>query len=57
MCYTRKDRGLEREDPMVIQVRLLEEEARLRQEEHERRRAKEEDKSLTEKLKEVVSLR
>ena len=57
MCYTRKDRGLEREDPMVIQARLLEEEARLRQEEHDRRRAKEEDKSLTEKLKEVVSLR
>ena len=57
MCYTRKDRGIEREDPMVIQVRRLEEEARLRQEEHERRRAKEEDKSLTEKLKEVVSLR
>ncbi len=55
MCYTRKDPNLEREDPKVIQDRLLAEEARLRQEEQDRKRA--EEKQLTEKLKEAVSLR
>jgi Skp family chaperone for outer membrane proteins len=53
MCYTRKDRNLEKEARRVTESRLMEEEARHRQEEHERRRAKEE-KPLTEKVKEVV---
>jgi protein subunit release factor B len=57
MCYTRKDRDLEREARRITESRLMEEETRHRQEEHERRRAKEEEKPLTEKLKEVVGLR
>ena len=56
MCYTRKDRDLESEARRVTESRLMEEEARHRQEEHDRRRAKEE-KPLTEKVKEVVSVR
>jgi protein subunit release factor B len=58
MCYTRKDRDdLEREARRVTEARLMEEEARHRQEEHERRRAKEVEKPLTEKVKEVVGVR
>jgi protein subunit release factor B len=57
MCYTRKDRELEREARRVTEARLMEEEARHRQEEHDRRRAKEEEKPLTEKVKEVVGVR
>jgi hypothetical protein len=58
MCYTRKDHGdLEKETPTMAESRLMEEEARHRQEEHDRRRAKEEEKPLTEKVKEVVGLR
>ena len=57
MCYTRKDHGdLEKEARTVTESRLMEEEARHRQEEHDRRRAKEE-KPLTEKVKEVVGVR
>jgi hypothetical protein len=58
MChhYGRRDRDLEREARRVTESRLLEEEIRHRQEEHNRRRAKEE-KPQTEKLKEVVSVR
>ena len=56
MCYTRKDRDLEREARRVTESRLMEEEIRHRQEEHDRRRAKEE-KPLTEKVKEVVGTR
>ena len=58
MCYTRKDRDdLEKkESRRITESRLMEEEARQRQEEHDRRRAKEE-KPLTEKVKEVVGLR
>ena len=56
MCYTRKDRDLEREARRITESRLMEEEARHRQEEHARRRAKEE-KPLTEKVKEVVGVR
>jgi hypothetical protein len=58
MCYTRKDRDdLEKkESRRITESRLMEEEARHRQEEHDRRRAKEE-KPLTEKVKEVVGLR
>jgi Skp family chaperone for outer membrane proteins len=57
MCYTRKDRDdLKKESRRMTESRLMEEEARHRQEEHDRRRAKEE-KPLTEKVKEVVGLR
>jgi Skp family chaperone for outer membrane proteins len=55
MCYTKKDRDLEKE-ARRIESRLTEEEARHRHEEHDRRRAKEE-KPLTEKIKEVVGIR
>jgi hypothetical protein len=58
MCYTRKDRELEREARRVTETRLMEEEARHRQEEHDRRRrAEQEEKPLTEKIKEVVGVR
>jgi Skp family chaperone for outer membrane proteins len=56
MCYTKKDRELEKEARRITESRLMEEEARHRQEEYDRRRAKEE-KPLTEKVKEVVGLR
>jgi hypothetical protein len=57
MCYTRKEeRDLEREARRITESKLMEEEARLRHEEHDRRRAKEE-KPLREKVKEVVGLR
>jgi hypothetical protein len=58
MCYTRKDRDAleKKESRRIIESRLREEEARHRQEEHDRRRAKEE-KPLTEKIKEVVGVR
>jgi protein subunit release factor B len=56
MCYTRKEeRGLEREARRMTEIRLMEEEARHRQEEHDRRRTKEE-KPLTGKVKEVVGV-
>jgi protein subunit release factor B len=53
MCYTRKDRDLEKEARRVTESRLMEEEARHRQEEHDRRWAKEEE-PLIERVKEVV---
>jgi hypothetical protein len=57
MCYTRKDRGdLEKEARTVTESRLREEEARHRQEEHDRRRAREE-KPLIAKFKEVVGVK
>ena len=57
MCYTRKEEcDLQREARRITESRLMEEEARHRQEEHDRRRAKEE-KPLREKVKEVVGLR
>jgi hypothetical protein len=57
MCYTRKDRDdLNKESRRMTESRLMEEEARHRHEEHDRRRAKEE-KPLTEKVKEVVGVR
>jgi len=56
MCYTNKDRDLEKESRRITESRLMEEEARHRQEERDRRRAKEE-KPLTEKVKEVVGVR
>jgi protein subunit release factor B len=57
MCYTKKDRELEKEARTVTEIRLMEEEARHRKEEHDRRRAKEEEKPLIEKVKEVVGVR
>jgi len=57
MCYTRKDRDLEREARWITESRLMEEEIRHRQEEHDRRREQEEKKPLTEKVKEVVGVR
>ena len=56
MCYSRKDRDLEREARWITESRLMEEEARHRQEKHDRRRVKE-NKPLTEKIKEVVGVR
>ena len=56
MCYTKKDRELEKEARRMAESRLMEEEARHRQEEHDRGRAMEE-KPLTEKVKEVVGIR
>jgi hypothetical protein len=54
MCYhTRKDRDLEREARWITESRLMEEETRHRHEEHRRRREREE-KSLSEKVKELV---
>jgi hypothetical protein len=56
MCYTRKDRDLEREAREITESRLMEEEARHRQEQHDRRMA-EREKPLTEKVKEMVGTR
>jgi hypothetical protein len=56
MCYTRKDRDLEKEARRVTESRLMEEEVRHRHEEHHRRR-EQEKKPLTEKVKEVVGVR
>jgi hypothetical protein len=60
MCYTKRDRELEKEARRVTESKLMEEEARHRHEEHHRgRRAREEEekKPLTEKVKEVVGVR
>ena len=60
MCYTRKEeRDLEREARRITERRLMEEEARHRHEDHHRRRRREqeENKPLTEKVKEVVSVK
>jgi hypothetical protein len=56
MCYTKKDRDLEKEARRITESRLREEQARHRQEKHDRRRAKEQ-KPLTEKVHEVVGVR
>ncbi len=57
MCYTKRDRELEKEAREVTESRLMEEEARHRHEEHDRRRREQEQKPLTEKVKEVVGVR
>jgi len=58
MCYTKKDRELEKEARRITEIRLMEEEARHRHEDHRRRREQEEeDKPLTEKVKEVVGVK
>jgi hypothetical protein len=58
MCHHngRKDRGLEREALEITESRLMEKEARHRQEQHHRRMA-EREKPLTEKVKEMVGAR
>jgi hypothetical protein len=59
MCYTKKDRQLEKEARTITESRLMEEEARHRHEDHNRRRREQEEekKPLTEKVKEVVGLK
>jgi hypothetical protein len=61
MCYTRKERELERElereARRVTESRLMEEEARYRQEQHDRRRKVGEHVPLTERVKEMVGSR
>ena len=58
MCYTKKDRDLEGEARRITESRLMEE-ARHRHEDHHcrRRREQEENKPLTEKVKEVVGVK
>jgi len=59
MCYTKKNRGLEKEARRITENRLMEEEARHRHEDHNRRRRREqeeENKPLTQKVKEVVGV-
>jgi hypothetical protein len=58
MCYTKKDRELDKEARTITERRLMEEEARHRHEDHHRRRREqEENKPLTEKVKEVVGVK
>jgi hypothetical protein len=58
MCYPKKDRELEEEARRITEGRLMEEEARHRHEDHNRRRREqEENKPLTEKVKEVVGVK
>jgi hypothetical protein len=59
MCYTKKDRELEKEARTMTESRLMEEEARHRHEDHHRRRRREQEdnKPLTEKVKEVVGVK
>ena len=55
MCYTRsEERDLEREASRITESRLMEEEARHRHEDYQRRRREQEKKPLTEKVKEMV---
>jgi hypothetical protein len=58
MCYTKKDRELEKEARRITESKLMEEEARHRHEDHHRRRREqEENKPLTERVKEVVGVK
>jgi hypothetical protein len=59
MCYTKKDReDLEKEARRITEGRPMEEEARHRHEDHNRRRREQEvNKPLTEKVKEVVGVK
>ena len=59
MCYTKKDRELQKGARRITENRLMEEEARHRHEDHyrRRRREQEEKKSVTAKVKEVVGVR
>jgi hypothetical protein len=59
MCYPKKDRELEEEARRITEGRLMEEEARHRHEDHNRRRREQEEvnKPLTEKVEEVVGVK
>ena len=58
MCYTKKNRELEKEARRITESRLMEEEARHRHENQDRRRREQEEKNpLTEKVKEVVGVK
>jgi hypothetical protein len=59
MCYTKKDRELEKEARRITESRLMEEEARHRHENQDRRRREQEEEKnpLTEKVKEVVGVK
>jgi len=59
MCYTKKDRELEKEARRITESRLMEEEARHQHEDHHRRRRREQEEKqpLTEKVKEVVGVK
>ena len=59
MCYTKKDRELEKDARRITESKLIEEEARHRHEGHHRRRREQEEekKPLTEKIKEVVGVK
>jgi hypothetical protein len=43
MCYTKKDRDLEKGARKITEGRLMEEEARHRHEDHQRRRRREQE--------------
>jgi hypothetical protein len=60
VCYTHKERDdLEKEARRITEIRLMEEEARQQHEDYQRRRREQEEekKPLTEKVKEVVSVK
>jgi hypothetical protein len=60
MCYTKKDRELEKEARRITESRLMEKETRHRHEGHQRRRRREQEeerKPLTKKVKEVVGVK
>jgi hypothetical protein len=60
MCYTKKDRELEKEARRITEIRLMEEKARHRHEDHDRRRRREQEEEknpLTEKVKEVMGVK
>jgi len=59
MCYTKKDRELQKEARRITESRLMEEEARHRHENQDRRRREQEEEKnpLTEKVKEVVGVK
>ena len=59
MCYTKKERNLEKEARRITESRLMEEEARHRHEDHHRRRRREQEERRppTEKVKEVVGVK
>jgi hypothetical protein len=59
MCYTKKDRDLQKEARRITESRLMEDEARHRHQDHDRRRREQEEEKnpLTEKVKEVVGVK
>jgi hypothetical protein len=58
VCYTKKDRELEKDARTITERRLMEEEVRHRHGDHHRRRREQEEyKPLTEKVKEVVGVK